>query len=346
MNITFLVGNGFDIRMGIRSSYKDIETYYKDLVKPYECIKQFQDELKEKGEFWSDFEKALGEYTKQFQDDRQDDFQQCIDDFTEELIKYLQNEEIKINYELCAEKIKAEFFHSISKYDSDIPTKYRNVLNEIINKEGTVVFRFVSFNYTHILDECLRLTFKDNNVVGKHALNGSYRDHTVNTSVLHIHGEVPGPIIMGVDNQNQILNSTWASQRRFLQKYSKPEVNARAGVLADEAAINLINNSQIICIYGMSLGETDLTWWKHIGNWLRQSRRRLIIFSYYSDYSKDELTYPHRFALEENVMDRFFDLAGIQDAEKGSFEDKIIVIINTNLFNINLVQLSEKTIKI
>lgn len=346
MNITFLIGNGFDIRMGIESAYKKVESYYVKLEKSDERLKAFQKSIKENGEYWSNFERGIGQYTESFQDDDQATFQLCMNDFTEELIQYLQAEEARIDYDLCADEIKIEFVRSLSKFDADIPAKYRNELNTIISKNAGVYFRFISFNYTHILDECLTRSFTQDMAIGKHKNGGSTYPHLVNSSVLHIHGDLPGPIIMGVDNQNQIANKKWAGQRRFRQKLAKPAMNARAGSLVDEEVTKLINESSFICIYGMSLGETDKTWWKLIGSWLRGTDRRLVLFGHSSNYSQVGFTHQRQFDIQDSLIDQFLDLAEIQGADRDALESRIIAVINPNLFNIDLVQLSVQKKKI
>lgn len=342
MNITFLVGNGFDIRMGIKSSYKQVEEYYIGLDKKDKHLKMFQNSLAVKGEYWANFEKALGQYTADFQDNEQSIFQLCLNDFTEELIDYLKLEELKVDFELCSEEIRNEFIRSISKYDNDIPDRYRNAINAIINSYGNILFRFVSFNYTHLLDKCLKLSFTKDVVVGKHSFKGAVCNHLVNSDVLHIHGELPGPIVMGVDNKDQINNKNWAQQRRFCQKLAKPDINSRAGRLIDDKVQKLIIESNIICIYGMSLGETDKTWWKLIGSWLRGNNRMLILYVHHDNDSQGVLTYQQQFVIQEKYIDEFLDVAEINGQERAVLENKIIVVINPDLFNINLVQISKE----
>lgn len=342
MQITFLIGNGFDMRMGIASSYKAAEEHYAQLKKTDEDLKKFQKSLSDNGEYWSNFELATGKYTAEFDENAQAKFQKCLDDFTIELANYLAEEEKKIDYSLCEEEIKKEFFRSISSFDNELERKYRNQLDNIIKTGEVIFFRFVSFNYTHILDECLKLSFKDGTVVGSHKKNSTIYNHGVKKDVIHIHGSLPGPIIMGVDNTNQIENKAWAGQKRFKQKIIKPSMNERAGSLVDADTANTINNSSIICVFGMSLGDTDKTWWKHIGEWLLKADRRLIIFAHKSNLSERELTHPKRFTLEDEIKDQFMDLAEISSTNRAIAEDRIYVYINSELFNINLVELTEE----
>ena len=343
MNITFLIGNGFDIQMGLASACRTVEAHYISLKKEDSWLQAFQQRMEGQKEYWSDFETAIGEYTNSFADHQQAKYQLCLDDFSVELIQYLQREESKIDYTLCLEETQKEFFRSFSNYDADIPNRYKNEINAIISKNNEVHFRFVSFNYTHVFDNCLKQTFTKNNmIVGNHVARGTRYNHFVNKDVLHIHGELPGPIIMGVDNQDQVLNKKWAEQRRFQQKLIKPVINNRAGSLVDDNVKKLIIESSIICIFGMSLGETDKTWWKLLGNWLKGEDRRLVIFGHNDDYSQVGLTHPRRFAIQDDLIDRFLDLAEIQETERDLIADKIFAVINPRLFNINLVQLTDQ----
>ena len=46
-------------------------------------------------------------------------------------------------------------------------------------------------------------------------------------------------------------------------------------------ASGIITESDIICIYGMSIGQTDKIWWERVCDWLMQSDKHiLIIFKY------------------------------------------------------------------
>ena len=93
MNITFLIGNGFDIQMGIASDCKTVVSHYSNLKKTDSTLQAFQDSMKKERDYWSSFETAIGEYTDSFEEKKQANFQLCLDDFSVELIQYLQLEE-------------------------------------------------------------------------------------------------------------------------------------------------------------------------------------------------------------------------------------------------------------
>ena len=66
----------------------------------------------------------------------------------------------------------------------------------------------------------------------------------------------------------------------------KPSLNVLLRQGNDTNAANVINQSKIICVYGMALGATDQKWWSLIINWLaRDSQRQLIIFDYDEKYT-------------------------------------------------------------
>lgn len=340
MRITFLIGNGFDMKMGIASSYKSVEAHYIGLERTDETIKEFQQSLKHNGKYWSNFELAIGKYTSHFDVGDQQGFNACLEDFTTELGNYLQGEEEKVDFALCDKEIKEEFVRSIKNFDGELEQRYRNQIKNIFANGDTVEFKFISFNYTHLLDKCLDLSFDEKTVVGSHVKSNMKYNHIVNNRVIHIHGELPGPIITGVDNPSQIGNEEWAKQNRFLQRIAKPSINARYGALVDSEATNTIKQSHIICLFGMSMGDTDKTWWNQIGQWLFSPDHRLVIFAHNSEFIGKTLTLPKRFTLEDEYKDRFMDLAGISNSDRPAIESRIFVVINSSLFNVNLVELT------
>lgn len=67
MNITFMIGNGFDVGIGLKSKFKDFFPIYKILSEDKdEQIKKFSEDINKDIDTWADFEKELGVYTTQF----------------------------------------------------------------------------------------------------------------------------------------------------------------------------------------------------------------------------------------------------------------------------------------
>lgn len=140
---------------------------------------------------------------------------------------------------------------------------------------------------------------------------------------------------MGVNDVSQIKNSELAADNKFAKYIVKP-LNIKANrTNNDKVAIDLIKNSQIICIYGMSLGETDKRWWSNILKWLSDDgNRQLVIFVY-----DEQFTFTSQFD-KLDKEDYFIDILnsyGVSekiDAEL--LRDRIHIAIHKNIFSINL----------
>ena len=78
MQITFLVGNGFDISCGIDTSYKGFYNWYLKQDSKTDVIRRFkediQDDLIGRGERWADFEFGMGQFSKNFTKETAADF--------------------------------------------------------------------------------------------------------------------------------------------------------------------------------------------------------------------------------------------------------------------------------
>lgn len=98
MNITFLIGNGFDLACGLKTRYVDVYKKYCETESPNENIRNFKKSiLQDKDINWTDFEMALpkwGEKLNNFSN-----FQECILDFTVFLDDYLKEQELLIDFE-------------------------------------------------------------------------------------------------------------------------------------------------------------------------------------------------------------------------------------------------------
>ena len=84
MNVTFLIGNGFDLACGMKTSYPDVYEEYIKTSSPTIVIENFkQDLIKEKTQEkwgnWSDFEMGMAKYARNFSNEK--DFIECIADF-------------------------------------------------------------------------------------------------------------------------------------------------------------------------------------------------------------------------------------------------------------------------
>ena len=114
MNITFLIGNGFDLNLGLKTSYSDFLQVYKE-IKPTdsEVIKKFKQDILQDEQQWSNAEEQFGKYTEEFynSDFTAEQYCECHEDFCANLAEYLEDEEDGICYGISREKV-VEFVES------------------------------------------------------------------------------------------------------------------------------------------------------------------------------------------------------------------------------------------
>jgi len=99
MNIVHFVGNGFDINLGLKTSFLDFLRYYRRLSSYAPVIYNFKQHLtNEKLENWSNLEIELGKYTCNLT--TFGDSEELRQDIILALSKYLRNIQNKFDIEL------------------------------------------------------------------------------------------------------------------------------------------------------------------------------------------------------------------------------------------------------
>lgn len=307
MNITFFLGNGFDLQCGLKTSYIDVKKAYlesgnKSKIKDT-LIKHFNNDK----ENWSDFEEGIYSNSNKFYS--LDELRLCVEDFRAFIMEYLQKESDKVSEELINEKcveIKERFIFSINNFMNNLtPNDSEFIRNHHFSTSDEL--NFITLNYTDLLDKILKCLFKSQN---EKALvsNINYGE------CVHAHGEIKNNnIILGADNNTQFNDfGTYPnlSQSRSLTK--KDFIN-EIDKFGDESAQEILYKTDVLVIYGASLGNSDLMWKKRIIMWLKQNKNRHLIklhrlkdIPFYSDLSrrKDvEIEYVNKFSKELEITD-------------------------------------------
>ena len=68
MNITYLIGNGFDLNLGLKTKYADFLQEYRNIESGDLVIGKFKSDIANNLKHWADAESAFGEYTERFND--------------------------------------------------------------------------------------------------------------------------------------------------------------------------------------------------------------------------------------------------------------------------------------
>jgi len=92
--------------------------------------------------------------------------------------------------------------------------------------------------------------------------------------------------------------------------------------------ISVINSSDIICIFGASLGKSDSDYWELIASWLKSnSERQLFIYEYAPEFNNRVSIYNYSIR-KDAVIGRFLSFSDFDEATKKKIEPRIHVIIN------------------
>lgn len=330
MNITFLIGNGFDLRLGMKTKYADMYKTYIEAESSSEIICHFKDELKKDAPTgytkWSDFEMKMAQHSCTYQTDT--DFINCVRDFKEHMVKHLLQEEsvMKKFFDskfIVSECIK-EFDSSINNFYNGLNMNIVNILDDLINGDPYLSFSFLTFNYTTILDGLvagIKSTYRNDETVEFHA-------------PIHIHGRLDGDVVLGVDNVSQLKDTKFTITRSTERAFIKPRFNAMYDQRRIDDALELIYKSDIICTYGLSLGDSDLMWKNALRNWLVANDSRHLIYYQYIDKN---FSLWHRDLImdeEDKLRDDFLNRLVTNEEEKDSIENRVHIPVGYNIFDI------------
>lgn len=336
VRITFLIGNGFDINIGLRTKYKDFYEFY---------IKKCPNDMLAKDigrnyEYWSDLEFGLGRYTGKVKTTEVKDFWKSEENLERELADYLKAQMNRVNISNREREIKVsvEMQRSLTEFVEELPEEFARDINRVLaDIKENITYSFVSYNYTYILDKCLDVTKK---VLGGSSgklcrKDGSDYQYTIG-EVLHIHGTVDRQMVLGVNDEDQVANKEFVTNKLCRQNIIKEETNRRYNNGKMQNAYEIISESVVICAFGLSIGQTDKLWWRYLCEWLgKDVQRRLII------YSKIENDKPigkySLFAQEDEVLQRLKETADISKDLWNQINNQIYVKCNTMIFRFNIV---------
>lgn len=197
--ITFFIGNGFDINVGLDTRYKDFYKYYIG-ENPEDKLAQA---IKGDYDYWSDLEEGLGKYTANITAEEEDAFWESEDRLEQALAEYLetQMERIKLDTVDKKNQIAKIMQKSLNQFYMELPKEQRqSIANIIASIKGSIVYSFISFNYTNALDICVKATKEIlPNGIGTHQAGTISHNHSVG-EILHIHGTTTEEMIVGVND--------------------------------------------------------------------------------------------------------------------------------------------------
>lgn len=326
MKILFILGNGFDINLGLKTRYQDFYDVYSKNHSNHDLVMKLKNHIsKNTNGYWSDLELALGEYTKEFKNI--EDFDTVMEDIILSLSKYLKNIQSNFN----KSNIKCEnFFHDLDSPENYLTLEDQKKILEFKDKfqNSSWTTSIVSFNYTNIVEQILEDT-KDSDI-GSHQLSNQKIRHILNKRIQHIHGYVDNKMVLGVNDLTQVANNELHENLDIQESIVKSKCNEANG---DDSILNFenkIENADLICAFGLSYGDSDKVWWEKIGERLRNSNSHMIIFDR-SKHIDNTLSYKNN-RLRRNIKNHFLNQTKLPESAKDTISNRIYVGVNTDMF--------------
>ena len=332
MKIVYLIGNGFDLNLGLQTAYRNFYDYYFEQPNTNSIIRKFKKDIKLDIENWADLEKTLGEYTVNF--DTKDELDVIHKDLIFHLRNYLKGVE---NYYVCDDSQKGIIFDDLCLPEKVLlPTDKQQIgqFKSMSIWNNHRALKIITFNYTNVLEKLIGYTGQQKNVGNN--INIILED------IIHIHGTISKGMALGVNDDTQFLNEKFREDRLLKNKYIKPELNKTARTGHDTSCQQWIKEGNLICVFGLSLGVTDLRWWQYIGDRLKDQYVRLILFYHKKTRTIDESSPAEVTEEEEEVKELFLNQTSLIKEEKDLVRNKIFVSINSPMFKIDNSKFNNK----
>ncbi len=113
------------------------------------------------------------------------------------------------------------------------------------------------------------------------------------------------------------------------------------GQLWHEKAKKMINDSNIICIYGMSMGITDTIWFSQIMDWLKANDSRQLIIFWHTNSPSNGRSVWKFWKNKQEARERITDFSDLTDEQIEQLSLRIHIIENSK--NVLRVKLKEAT---
>ncbi|MCR4683466.1 MAG: bacteriophage abortive infection AbiH family protein [Clostridiales bacterium] len=338
--VTFFVGNGFDCKNNLKTGYSDFLDWYikhtdgdtENIIHFKHCIKENEGKDADSGKYgvWSYLEKQMGQYDP----GDVDVFIDCYDDIYSKICEYiLEQDTTKYNNDKNQgrnKRLLPEGFKKFLRYFYRVKTdksEYDSISKEL--EKELFVFNFISLNYTELLPDCVDLMRKEN--FSEDAVKYFKVDEVRIGDCLCPHGKLPD-IVFGVSDESQVKNKEFLLHDNYKKRMLKCERVKDLRKDWFDKCYELISESDIICLFGLSVGETDNHWWKAVVNWLNSDQKHItLIYKYENDEKKHA-------QIKKDILYRFDSFSN-----NGKVSDRVLITFDEIKFAEMFVMASIKS---
>lgn len=267
--ITFLIGNGFDIGLGLRTQYKDFLIDYLQQPTKTDVIKKLKGCIRKDLNLWGDAELAfaqlrfssLGSQTSLV-------LHECLQDFTGALSDYLKGEAARF----CEpdERIKQLFGLTLCSYYQTLTYYPRQHELKRLKKFNRLNVNIINFNYTEIVDQLLPVS-------GTMELPDWGAVDVQFNEVCHVHGALSADNsrLFGVDNISQVEDNALSNDVKIA--LLKPHLDRMLGCNLQRTATEMIDDSDTVIVFGLSMGASDQQWWDYLFDHIDQEHQLCLM---------------------------------------------------------------------
>lgn len=322
MNILYILGNGFDKAQGMATSYPEFYKYLVDNTNNgSELLQQLKKDIKEDKDLWSDMEEAFGVFTQKIR--TTETFGDFYFELSELLRKYLKSEEEKF---LISQQLKDKFKSDFISFSGSLGPLDKIRFNNYQNMFGGDNHIYViTLNYTNTLEKLLDNKISDWRFDNRNILRG----------VIHLHGTLDNSIIIGVDNEEQIANKELCKEEDVKDLLIKNQSNIAMKQTRQITCESWIENANLIILYGVSLGNTDIRWWNLIGNQLKKRNKLAIIQHLYTPGAITPTTRQKIGKLERTQIANIMERMGINKEDSNdNIKNRLFFTVNSNIFKL------------
>lgn len=325
MNVLYLIGNGFDLNLGMKTRYSDFYNYYSSVKSSSALIQKLKSEIDSNIENWSDLELAIGEYTSKISST--EEFNEIFDDIEDRLADYLESIENNFDFnKIDGNKLYKYFVFP----ESSLPTIDKNKVLEFKgnwrnNQQDICV---ITLNYTFSMEKLIG--YKGKPI----SLNDQIRHLSYPVyiqKIEHVHGFYNERMVMGVNDISQISNHDFHNNQDVIETLIKNDCNQAQKHAIDDWCKSQIKKAQLICVFGSSIGDTDNIWWELIGEQLK--RDCILILFERCEPIPPRRPQKGRIA-ERKKKEYFLNKTKLNVKEIEQAINKIYIGINTDMFNI------------
>lgn len=289
MTITCLIGNGFDLGLGLKTRYLDFLPWYLSRKSSKsDAVKWLCGQIENsKDDTWADAEMAFGRLPFS---EAGEDVAQVVDetliDFQKDLAEYihLQESRMSIPDEDYAD-VRIKFLSSVLRaLFLDVSSVAKEELRSILYAQDAVDLNFITLNYTATLYNLLGCDVRSD-VYSQVPVFNRAPVSVLLGPICYVHGALKERTsVFGVDSALQIEDQKARTHCTTSGMLLKPTLDRLLDYGFEQRAKKTINRSDRIICLGSSYGASDVRWWEYIYDALAKNKNvRLLLSPYFKE---------------------------------------------------------------